>query len=231
MMAGKLAQRLRLKKADFSAIETALRTAETTTSGEIALAATAESDNYFFYELLASVLIGALCFAVLLPLQNQIYSVLSQFFWEPALWKTTAITGAISFGITALFFLIANIPAIDRLIIPQSIRSRMVYLRALRHFVESGTYATVNRTGILIFVSLMEHEVRIIADSAISTRIPQDRWDQIAETVAKGVKNASLSVALIEAIGICGTLLTEHFPAEQHNPNELVDGLVLLEES
>lgn len=231
MTSGRLAQRLHLKKADFTAIEDAVRSAEAGTSGEITLAATVESHDYSFYELLASVLIGALSFAILLPLQNLIHTVLTRFFWEPALWQTTAVTGALSFGITALFFLAANIPVIDRLIIPQAVRSRMVYQRALRHFVESGTYATADRTGILIFVSLMEHEVRIIADTAVSSKIPQEQWDHIAQTVAAGVKNSSLSSALIEAIGICGSLLTEHFPADHTNPNELADGLVLLEES
>jgi len=113
--------------------------------------------------------------------------------------------------------------------IPRRIRSRMVYNRALRHFVESGVYATRDRTGILIFISWMEHEVRIIADKGISEKIDQAIWNTLAEKIASGVHEGKAITALLDAIQECGKILDEHFPADQENENELIDGLVILE--
>ena len=127
----------------------------------------------------------------------------------------------------------ANVPAIDRLIIPASVRRRTVYNRGLRHFVESGVYATENRSGILIFVSYMEREVRILADTGISAKIAPELWNLIAQDLAEGLGTNDATGAFVRAVERCGELLAEHFPAPQRpedNPNELPDGLVILDD-
>jgi putative membrane protein len=228
MNAKKLVKKLRLSDGDFAAIESAVRQAELRTNGEIALAATSESSDYSFHELLASVILGALAFAAMIPLYGQIAALIGRMFWHESAWFFPAFYGAACFAVIAIFFLIANIPAIDRLIIPAASRRRAVYYRALRHFVESGVYSTKERNGILIFISYMEREVRIIADVGISSKIGQDEWDAVAKKVAEGVGTGKLGDALVDAVGRCGELLAKHFPAEKENPNELADGLVIL---
>ncbi len=227
----RIAKKLRLTEADLSAIQTAVKEAEAATSGEIALAVTRESSDYSFFELAAAVVLGALVFAALLPLHGRLDALLAHFLWQVPAWQITALSGALAFGSMALFFLLANIPALDRLIIPAPIRRHMVYTRALRHFVESGTYATADRTGILIFISLMEREVRVIADTGIAVKIEQGEWDAIASGIARGVHDGRFCESLIAAVATCGSLLTTHFPAGKSNPNELTDGLVILEGS
>jgi putative membrane protein len=75
----------------------------------------------------------------------------------------------------------------------------------------------------------MEREVRIIADSGISAKIEQDEWNLIAQKLASGIRDGKMTEALTEAVGHCGDLLAEHFPAHEENPNELPDGLFILE--
>lgn len=222
-------KRLNLDEKKLETIALAVTKAETTTTGEIALAATDESSDYSFFELLAAVIFGALVFSILLPFHGNFSALLDLITWVSVPWHLSAFYGIISFSAIALFFLIANIPAIDRIIVPHFYRSKAVYRRALRHFVESGVYATSKRTGILIFISVLEKEVRIIADSGISTRIDQKEWDSLAGHLAKGIQAGTTEKDLIEVIERCGKLLTEHFPATDDNPNELSDGLVILE--
>ena len=81
---------------------------------------------------------------------------------------------------------------------------------------------------ILIFVSFMEHQVRILADSGIAKRISQDLWNLIADELAEDIKNGKTAQAFLNAISKCGDLLAEQFPAKEENPNELSDGLVIL---
>lgn len=224
-----LLKTMKLSEEDVSAIRAAVSAGEKRTRGEIAVALTGESADYSFNELFAAVLVGAAVFSALIPAQSAINGMLSTLLWHVPAWGAVACTGAAAFAAIGLFFLLANIPGIDRLIIPRQTRSRMVYSRALRHFVESGVYATKERTGILIFISAMEHEVRILADKGISEKIDQSVWNSLAERVATGVKTGNTAAALIETITECGTILTEYFPADSTNKNELDDGLVILE--
>lgn len=225
----KLAKKLQLRDEDFAAIKSAVAEAEGRSSGEIALAAIGESSNYSFYELLAAVLLGALAFALLLPFYGDIAALLDRLSWYLPPWGEAAFYGIASFAVIAVFFLIANIPAIDRLVVPRRVRSRMVYARSLRHFAESGVYETREHTGILIFISYLEREVRIVADSGISSKVGQAEWDRVARELAAGIKAGKAGAALIEAIKACGDLLESHFPASKDNPDELPDGLALLE--
>jgi putative membrane protein len=225
----KLARKLRLRDEDFAAIKSAVAEAEGRSSGEIAIAAIGESSNYSFYELLAAVILGAVAFAVLLPFYGDVAALLDRLSWYLPPWGVSAFYGIASFAVIAVFFLIANIPAIDRLVVPRRARSRMVYARALRHFAESGVYATREHTGILIFISYMEREVRILADTGISSKVEQAEWDRVARELAAGIKADKAGSALIQAVKACGDLLASRFPARKENPDELPDGLALLE--
>lgn len=225
----KMIQKLRLSKKDFDDIREAVEKEEKNTSGEIALALIRESDNYSFWELFFALLLGAALFAFLIPLSPKIDNFLNAIFWIRASWQLPSFFGFTSFFFIALFFLFANIPALDRKIIPLSVQDFAVYQRALRHFVESGVYATENRSGILIFISVMERKVEIIADTGIAEKIEQEKWDSIAKNLSIAFKKNTVKDGLMQTIRDCGTLLTEHFPALDENPNELADGLVILE--
>ena len=229
MNSGTLIKKLHLSPDDFTAVRNAVRDAEENTSGEIAAAIIGESTDYSFYELFASVIFGAAVFALLLPFYDEITALFSSFMWVAPPWFTAAFYGMAGFAGIGLFFLFANIPVIDRLVIPKKSRSRAVYTRALRYFVESGVYATKERTGILIFISCMEREVIILADKGISSKIDQSVWNTLSGAIAAGVKSGNTAGALIETIEACGKTFKENFPADTTNENELPDGLVVLE--
>ncbi len=220
---------LSLTKADFDQIKQTVAEQEKHTTGEIALALTAESDTYSFWELFFAVICGAFIFALLLPLTPYINAFLESGFWHVQSWYVPAFFGLASFLFIALFFALANIPAIDRLIIPYLVRHKAVYNRAIRYFVESGVYATKENSGILIFISVMEREVRIIADFGIGEKIEQSYWDAIASDLSKAFKGNYVAEGILSAVEQCGKILAEAFPAKKENPNELVDGLIVLE--
>ncbi|MFI3258309.1 MAG: TPM domain-containing protein [Spirochaetales bacterium] len=205
--------------------------AEKNTSGEIATALTFASHNYSFWELLFAVTKAVVVFCLFTALSPWIENWAQRFFWaDIPTFFMPALIGGLAFFILAVSFWIANIPAIDRIIVPKSYRSGAVYRRALRYFLESGVYDTQERTGILIFVSLLEREVRIIADRGICEKITQEKWDSIAKNLAVGFADKKSSKqALITAIEQCATLLAQHFPPAKKNPNELHDTLAVLE--
>lgn len=230
MTTKQLLKKIKLSSSDMEEIKESVKKAESRTSGEIALALTAESDHYSFWELLASTYLAGFVFILLLPLAGKISGLYDKFFWGCPDWFLPAFYGIATLTTILLGFFAVNIPVLDRIVIPKSIRKKYVSDKAFRHFAQSGVYDTKEHSGILIFVSYLERQVRIIADSGIARKIPQDLWNIIADDLASGIKNGNTKEGFIAAVEKCGELLQEHFPAEENNPNELADGLVILED-
>lgn len=226
----KLQKKLKLDDAALKRITEAVKKAESNTTGEIALAITKESAHYSFFELMAAVIFSALVFCVLVPFAGPITSWFSATFWTVPAWYVPAFYGVTCFGLIALCFYAANIPAIDRIVVPSGVRSICVTHRAFRYFTESGVYETKEHSGILIFISLLEKQVRIVADTGISAKISQDLWKLIADSLAEGIGSGKTEEAITDAVAKCGELLTQNFPAHGDNPDELSDALVFLED-
>lgn len=226
----RLIKKLSLSEEALESIKKAVAAEEAKTTGEIALAVTAESGKYSFWELLWSNGFAALVLAILIPFSAGINAFFQKFYWDsvPA-WIVPCVFVAVAFIVVLAGFLLCNIPAIDRLIIPAAERKQTVSARAMQYFAESGVYETAEHSGILIFVSYMEREVRIIADSGISSKISQDMWNLIADELCENLHKGEIEKAFTSAIEKCGILLAENFPNHEENPNELPDGLVILE--
>lgn len=225
-------KKLKLKEEDFETIKKAVEKAEAQTTGEIAIALAPESAHYSYWELLASNIFAAFVLIGLFPLANAIRNLYRAIYWqnEPG-WILPVFYIVSCFAAIAIGFYLCNIPAIDRLIIPAKVKQHNVTNRAMRYFTESAVYETAEHSGILIYVSYLERQVRIIADSGISKKISQDLWNLIADELAENLKKGNATEGFTNAINRCGELLAEHFPAKEENPNELQDGLVILEDA
>jgi len=227
-----LLKKLNLKEQDFETIRNTVASVEAKTTGEIAVAVAPESAHYAYWELLAADLFAALVLIIMLPFSDKIRTIFRILYWqnEPT-WILPAFFIISCFAAIVIGFYVSNIPAVDRLIIPAKVKSSSVTHRAFRYFTESGVYDTAEHSGILIYVSYMEHQVRIIADSGISKKISQDMWNLIADELAENLKKGNTTEAFTTAIEKCGQLLEENFPPHEENPNELADGLVILEDA
>ena len=150
-------------------------------------------------------------------------------FWEYSSHYLLMFYGFSTFLVMAIVYLLANIPFIDRLIVPKSVMRQKVNQRAERHFLESGVYDTKDRTGILIFISYLERRVELLADKGISEKIPQEKWDAIVGHIIDGIKSNQLVKHLSGSIRECGNLLAEQFPIQPDDENELKDDIHILE--
>ena len=95
--------------------------------------------------------------------------------------------------------------------------------------MESGVYNTKDRTGILIFISIMERRVELLADSGINELISPEKWQNIVNNIIKGIRQKEIADHLVESISECGNLLAEHFPIQTDDKNELTDDIEILE--
>ena len=221
--------KINFKKDDLKKISSAVKEAESKTSGEIATAIIKESYNYAVYELLFAVIIGFIYFVVMMFFVGNIENQLQSLFWDYHIGHLLIFYGFSTFLVIALFYFLGNISTIDRLIVSKKIRQQKVKERALRHFMESGVYNTKDRTGILIFISILEKRVELLADSGINEKIPPEKWQSIVDNIIKGIKKKNVTSHLIKSINKCGELLTQHFPIQPDDINELPDEIDILE--
>ena len=227
-----LIKKLSFTENDFERIKKAVADSEAKTTGEIAVAIAPESSHYSFWELLAADCFAAIVLAIMLPFSEKIRNLYEMYYWQLAPgWILPLFFVVSCFAAGTIAFYLCNIPFIDRIVIPKSVRNISVTHRAFRYFTESGIYETAEHSGILIFVSYMERQVRSVADSGISKKISQDLWDLIADELAENMKKGKVTEAFETAIAKCGELLAENFPNHKENPNEFPDGLVILEDA
>ncbi len=98
---------------------------------------------------------------------------------------------------------------------------------ALEHFFELGLHTTRERTGVLVFVSLLERRIEILADTGIDAEASKDFWNDIVDDLVKQIRAGNVTDGLVEALQACGALLAEHFPARDDDTNELPDEVVV----
>ncbi len=131
-------------------------------------------------------------------------------------------------GITMLASLIiaaisGRYPTVQRWFTVAFDRDQQVESRAELEFYEAGLNRTKDSTGILIFVSLMEREVVVLADRGISTLLPQSTWDEIVGKLIASMKAGQFAKGLESAIHDCARILAVHFPRAKDDQNEIKD--------
>ncbi len=135
---------------------------------------------------------------------------------------------------TIAAFLVGNalalIPAIRRLGISVPAMQQNVDERAALAFLAEEVFLTRERTGILIFVSLFERRVRILGDSGINAAVKKEEWETIVAALIQRMKQGQVAEGLVETVGACGRLLTDHgLAVRRDDTNELSDSLRMSE--
>jgi putative membrane protein len=189
-------------QADLDAIQAAVREAEARTSGEIVPYVVERSDEYP-----SAVWKGAALGALLAPLVafavyrwSGIWGIpLAYWIALPAL-----IGGALGYLLTAW------LPPVRRWMAGEHVLEQRTRLRAAAAFLEQEVFRTRDRTGILLFLSLFEHRVVLLADSGIHKKVEEERWEAITHRLADEIRRGRPGPGLVEAIRACGELLEKH---------------------
>ena len=124
--------------------------------------------------------------------------------------------------------LLTSIPVVRRLVTPRAIRRARVRRVALSQFLAHGLHMTEGRTGVLIFAAMSDHQVEVIADRGIHSRVDPDVWAGAVEVLVRGLRSNRPVEGFEQAIGLCGQVLAEQFPPGAQNHNEIADRLVVI---
>jgi len=195
--------------------------AEAGSGGEIAVAIIPESDEYAFRELLFSLVLGILTYVLLAVFFKPFERLVDKLFWDASPLTLPLLMFALSFIVSSTFYFLFQIPALDRLIVGRKRMAEAVRRRALRHFAEAETFNTVDRTGILLFISRLERRVELIADKGINSLVAPETWNEIVSNLVSGMKRKQTETALAAAIETIGKVISTHVPRRPDDKNEL----------
>ena len=215
---------------DKKIIEDAIARAESNTSGEIVPVVASVSGRYDRSEDIFGVLFSLILLTIAWLYTQEITPIDGQ--WESEV--KTVITLPWALAIIFLGFIVGAIlasffPVLRLIFISKKEMREEVGRKALKAFHQYRIRGTQDATGVLIYVSLYEHNVRVLGDEAINEKLKQQDWDDVCNLVVEGMKSKQPAEKLVEAIEICGQLLAEHFPIEEDDQNELPNKLQLID--
>ena len=187
---------------DRTRIREAVAQAEQRTSGEIVPYIVPQSSGYDVAVWRGAALGAVLAlFVVLLVLQVYQGWGLS---WLYSSWSLAVLVlAAGTLGGVATAF----VAPLKRLLAGSPLLDREVHRRAILAFVEEEVFSTRERTGILLFVSLLEHRIEVVGDTGINQKVTPDEWTDVVVRVREGIKAGKLADGLVAAIEMCGELL------------------------
>lgn len=122
--------------------------------------------------------------------------------------------------------LVATIPRLKRFFLNADQVEEEGEEAAITCFYQEGLYRTSAENGILIFISVFEHKVWVLADRGINEKIAPRQWLEIVEALSSGIKAGRRCESLCQAVQQIGELLAHHFPIGADDRNELHDLII-----
>lgn len=145
------------------------------------------------------------------------------------LWYPVSLITSVIVGFIVGVVISHHLPALRRLFTPSRECHQEVENRSRQVFFDHRVHHTAGQNGVLLYVSLFEHRVAIVADQSVLDAITQPRVDQLCEDFTSRLKNGDLHQAFVDTIAELADLLAEKLPAKGDNRNELPDALVILQ--
>lgn len=222
----------RFSEADHALVTEAVARAERSSDGEIVTIVAQRSDSYhdvgLHYAVLAMLLVPTA--AALVPQAWIDWGLAIVFGWNASL-SFRLLMALLVVKMAVVFLLVrfafAWMP-LRMALTPASTRTRRVRRRAVELFRAGTEKRTKGRTGILLYLSLLERRAEIVADEAIHSRVEPDVWGDAMAALVDGVKAGRPGEGMALAVGKMGEVLAQCLPPTLENPNELPDRLIEL---
>lgn len=149
-------------------------------------------------------------------------------------WFLPAATGlelfAVQVGAVILAHAACLLDGVRRLFTRDDELERAARRAALQAFMEHGVRRTRERTGILIYVALLEHRVVVLGDEAVDRALgPDESWDEVVALVLRGIRSGRAVDGLIDAVRACGEILSHPLPPRDDDRDEIAQALILSE--
>jgi putative membrane protein len=213
-------------------VSDAVAAAERASDGEIVTIVASRSDAYhdvgLHYAVLAMLLVPTIWAA--LPQSWLDWGTAFFLDWNESL-STRLLLILLLVKMAAVFlivrFALAYMP-LRMALTPSGTRTRRVRRRAIETFKAAAEHRTEGRTGVLLYLSLLERRAEIVADEAIHTKVKPEVWGEAMAVLVEHVKSGRPAEGMALAVEKIGVVIAQCAPPTGLNPNELPDRLIEL---
>jgi len=179
-------------------LDATMAAVERDTAADLCVVVTRVSDRYALYPT-ASAAIAAILLGAVVSLLRPDFS--SRIVVAIQLWSLIVLT-----------LIFEWLPARLQLV-PKRVKHARAWQLAHREFNAHVLANPEQQHRILLFVSLGERYVEIIADHETHALAPEGTWNKIVDRFLTTVKAGRVADGVLDAITACGTILREHHPA------------------
>jgi uncharacterized membrane protein YgcG len=93
--------------------------------------------------------------------------------------------------------------------------------RAIDVFALLRVWDTEENNGVLVYLLLADHDVEIVADRGINTKVPAGEWQRICQRMEAAFRRGEFKAGVLAGIDDISALLARHYPPRAGDRNEL----------
>lgn len=90
-------------------------------------------------------------------------------------------------------------------------------------FARLGMHKTNLRNGVLIYIAVEDHKLAILGDAGINKLVGPNFWNSTLSGMQVAFSSGKAHTGLVNAIQEVGNLLSEYFPYQSDDVNELTN--------
>jgi putative membrane protein len=134
-----------------------------------------------------------------------------------------AVALEVPLGFALAAWLAHRAPALLHALTPASRARWQVERAAAAHFVAEAVHGTKRRTGLLIYLSLLERQVAVLADIGIESRIPSAIRSEVVWSATRDPSTLRTGEDFVRGLSQIGAILRTRMPGEDTEGNETPD--------
>jgi len=206
-------------------VKAAVTEAEAKISGEIVVYYSSQSADYPQAKYISALFFIFLKAIGLLVMHEFILPGTYLFIFHPVVFTLILFMAGV-FG----YFAASYLPFLKQWLVKKQVMANAVRLRSHAVFTEANVHNTKHKTGILIYISELEHRVEVIGDLGISAKVKETEWNGILSAITSGLKSGQRVDGICTAVRLCGELLLKYgFVIEADDTNELNNDMIIKE--
>lgn len=116
------------------------------------------------------------------------------------------------------YFISRKSDAVRRLVTTRREQLAQARLVASAAFHDRGVANTIRETGVLVYLSLLERHIELLADRGVLQAVPSLEWNQL---IAAAQTSRATTETLLEIVRGLAPLLERHLPSHEGDTDEL----------
>jgi putative membrane protein len=200
---------IRTDRAFSTSVEQAVREAEARTTAELIVVVAARSGSYLDVALAAGAAFAMLVLLIAL--------------FAPAAFHPVVVAVELPLAFSLAAWLAHRWPGLLRALTPSSRMRRQVERAAGEQFLAEAVHGTRERTGLLVYLSLLEERATLVPDLGLEGRVPGAVWREMRWSATGDPARPRTQADVLRGIAEIGAILRARVPGDGTDVNESPD--------